>query len=378
VPQNFPDSLCNSKKLVFVHGYSVSETEARYWNAEMFKRMYQSGSRARYYAVTWFGNDSQQNWLGGRTPDYHVNVVHALDSAGAFANVLNNWIGGDITLAAHSLGNMLSSAAITKHGANVSKFFMLDAAVPMEAYDGNTGKSLDMVPNIWGQYPEWLWCSEWHTNFPAGDGRRQMTWRDLFSAGAGNAYNFYSSGEDVLKAHPHATDPGLWCYFSGEYSWCLQEKRKGQNWISVIGGETYGGWGLNVYYIMNGTMPMDAEETKSEPFFHTGRPELADLYVPLNTNQVDVGSQFAVNNLNFLLASFVPSRTLPMGANNVQALNSPTEIKNFNMQTPEFQTGWPGERDDNDWLHSDLREVAYPFVRKLFETFKTLGGLNQQ
>ena len=98
--------MITDKRFVFVHGYSVSEKGARGWLSEVFKRVYWSGSLARFYGVTWYGNDSQQNWLGGATPDYHVNVVHALDSAEAFADVLNNDIGGNITLAAHSLGRL--------------------------------------------------------------------------------------------------------------------------------------------------------------------------------------------------------------------------------------------------------------------------------
>lgn len=180
-------------------GYSVDEESARGWNAEVFKRMYWSGSRAKFHAVTWFGNDSQTILLGNKTPDYHVNVIHALDTAGALASNINNNISGDITLAAHSLGNVLSSAAIAKHGANVARYFMIDGAVAMEAFDGSPSlQNNHMWYTDWDPYAEWLWCSEWHTNFPAGDGRHALTWRDYFSSGASVAYNFYSSGEEVL------------------------------------------------------------------------------------------------------------------------------------------------------------------------------------
>jgi len=387
-PANNPDTLSNGKSFVFVHGYSVNEEEARWWNAEMFKRLYWAGSRAKYYAVTWFGNDSEIDyWFGSKTPDYHKNVVHALDTASALANNLNNQIGGNITLAAHSLGNVLSSAAIARHGANVSKYFMADGAVAIEAFDGSSSlQNANMWYTSWDSYAEWLWCSEWHTNFSSGDGRHSMTWRDYFGSAASNAYNFYSSGEDVLKTHPHGTDPGLWCYFSGEYAWCLQEKRKGLNWILEIGGSTYGGWGFNGYYWDENSQtyiaPTNQSAISSHPFFIPGGDsEITTLYVPADTNQTDVGSQFATDHLNFLLASFVPSRTLPVGAN--QMVNWPG-TRNFNMNTvgdEGFQNGWPEGRVNSDlgnrWLHSDLRAIAYRYVYKLFEKFVDLGGLKQ-
>jgi hypothetical protein len=377
---NLPGTgLITDKRFVFVHGYSVSESAARGWLSEVFKRTYWSGSLARFYGVTWFGNDSQAWYFASKTPNYHVNVIHALDSAEAFADVLNNDIGGTITLASHSLGNVLSSAAITKHGASVAQFLMLDAAVAIEAFDGDPSEQDDdMWYTDWPSYAEWLWCSEWYTNFPSGDGRHALTWRDTFSPAADVAYNFYSSGEDVLKSHPHTTYPGLWCYFGGEYAWALQEKRKGLNWISSIGGSTYGGWGFNDYYWDNDLSayvpPTNTQAILSRPFFRPGGSELADLYVPTDTNQTDVGSQYATDHLNFLLAGFIPSRTLPAGANNMSVLLSG---HNFNMQTPTFQTGWPASRNNTDWLHSDLRVVAYLYVYRLYDKFRDLGGLNQ-
>ena len=384
-PSNNPDSLCNGKSFVFVHGYSVSEEQARGWNAEVFKRLYQTGSHAKFYAATWYGNDTQQSWLGGLTPDYHVNVVHALDTADAFANLLNTQVGGDITLATHSLGNMLSSSAITKYSANVSRFFMIDAAVAIETFDGSLSlQNNNMWHTDWDSFSESLWCSEWYTNFPASDGRHALTWRDYFGSGASVAYNFYSSGEDVLETHPHTTYPGLWCVFGGDYAWALQEKRKGLNWISSIGGSTYGGWGFNDYYwdydLSAYVPPTNAQAILSRPFFRPGGSELEDLYVPTDTNLTDVGSAYATDHLRFLLAGFIPSRTLPIGANHVQRI---TDVGggNFNMQTL-FENGWPQARLSNPdlqnrWLHSDLRSIAYLYVYKLYDEFKDLGGLGQ-
>ena len=45
--------------LVFLHGYNVNQQQARGVESEMFKRFYWSGSRARFYGVTWNGSQSQ-------------------------------------------------------------------------------------------------------------------------------------------------------------------------------------------------------------------------------------------------------------------------------------------------------------------------------
>ena len=53
------------------------------------------------------------------------------------------------------------------------------------------------------------------------------------------------------------------------------------------------------------------------------------------------------------------------------------------MQT-NFQNGWPNDRqknpDDNlkrAWYHSDIIDIAYIYVYKLFEKFTETGKLNK-
>lgn len=71
-------NLKSDKHFVFVHGYNVSELQARGWFAEAFKRMYWSGSLADFHGVSWEGNESQTE--SGSTPEYHTNVLNALES----------------------------------------------------------------------------------------------------------------------------------------------------------------------------------------------------------------------------------------------------------------------------------------------------------
>jgi hypothetical protein len=89
-PQNLPDAECDGKQFVFVHGYSVSETAAQGWGAEMFKRLYRADSHAMFTAVTWYGDDGVQipDWVpfyGGARPDYYTNVANAFLTASNLA-----------------------------------------------------------------------------------------------------------------------------------------------------------------------------------------------------------------------------------------------------------------------------------------------------
>lgn len=404
-PNNYPDSLCNSKNFIFVHGYSVDEQSARGWNAEVFKRMYWSGSRARFHAVTWFGNDSQMNipLLGSLTPDYHVNVIHAFQTAPALAAYVNG-LSGEHIVAAHSLGNMVASAAIQDYGMNAAKYYMVDAAVALEAYDGDpSARSLDMAHADWDGYPERLYCGNWHTNFPSGDQRRELTWADRFENAVDHAYNFYSSGEETLSTHAHNDAPGLLDVgiFSEvhEYAWALQEKLKGRMWVSWMGGgSTYGGWGFNPAYntgvydrsndvYLIATTPEAAATIPNyilpeNPYFRPGSGDIDDLY---STNAA-TGSAFAQSNQADLLAAFIPALSLPAGANEVAKIED-IGGGNFNMQAvgayPGFQNDWPDVRKNNNsygtrWLHSDFKNISFPYVHSLFEKFTDEGGLDAQ
>jgi probable HAF family extracellular repeat protein len=260
-PANYPDSLCDDRTFVFVHGFYVSPEEARGWNSEMFKRMHWAGSKAKFVGITW--NSSETN--GTTVPDYHKNVDNAFSTAPPFAALLNS-LGPSVTVAAHSLGNLVVGSAIQDWGAEPANYFMIDSAVPLEAYDGNTATNDAMIHPDWISYRsasdsnyifgDRTFASEWYLNpaFPSGDARKTLTWRDRLSRVGANTYNFFSSTEDVLRKHEG--DPGVEdvvevALTGGRYSWALQEKLKGRQVSVSVGhiGSTYGGWlfSLNVY-----------------------------------------------------------------------------------------------------------------------------------
>ncbi len=187
----------DGKNLVFIHGYNVNQQQARGVESEMFKRFYWSGSKAKFYGVTWNGADSQV--LSYTTPNYHTNEMHAVSTAPVLAGFLGT-LSGSTVVVAHSLGNMVVLSALNDDNARINKYFMIDAAVPIEALDGSAATDADMMNPSWNGYDTRLWASEWHSLFPTNDARNTLTWRDRFSnLNGADVYNFYSSGEEVLR-----------------------------------------------------------------------------------------------------------------------------------------------------------------------------------
>ena len=129
-PANYPDSLTDATSFLFVHGYNVNPEQARGWNSKMFKSMWWAGSHSRFYGFTWNGADTQIPGIGV-TVNYHANVDHAFGAAQAFAGVVQT-LGSNVTVAAHSLGNMLVASAIQDWGARPARFCMIDAAVAIK------------------------------------------------------------------------------------------------------------------------------------------------------------------------------------------------------------------------------------------------------
>jgi len=271
----------NGKNLVFLHGYNVNQQQARGVESEMFKRFYWSGSHSKFYGVTWNGAESKENWyiqslpLSWQfTPNFHTNVVNALQTAPHLADFLTNGLSGETTVAAHSLGNMVVLSAISDWSAiHIANYFMIDAAVPTESVQGNTANEPTMIHPNWQQdatgqpYHQRLYASDWWQLF-TNDYRNTLTWSNrLGNLGSVDIYNFYSSGEEVLRK---ASGPipatilgagGLEIYNTylssigvplGTYAWTWQELGKGTFSSDTFIGSMHGGWSFNYYYYPNG------------------------------------------------------------------------------------------------------------------------------
>ena len=362
------------------------------------------------------------------------------------------------------------SSAISDYHAPVDRYFMIDAAVAAEAYDGAVPDASGervvqpddqraFLPHTeWnkergGVYPPRLWASNWHALFPAADARAKLSWRDRFApqstaVGAITTayYDFHSTGEEVLGYDENHTDntPSLGGVLASELgallhiqfpkkkgqpngyqTWLYQEQLKGRTITGKVLGSNYGGWGFNNYILRKTPMPggggprlapvdmtpSDAiaaspfflnSDLQAEPFFKPGgfftkvgtwrydqtakkntwsSEPLRQLYKPAT------GSAFASAHRDTLLARMIPAMSPAAGRIPVPVLtpvNSPT--RNFDMngtvirpdRDAEGNPRWPGVRGrDFRWWHSDLREIAYPYVRGLYKQITTAGNLGE-
>lgn len=396
VPNEPPTS---GKNFVFLHGYNVNPDKARAWESDVFKRLYCSGSRAKFWGVTWHGSESQ---VFGITPHYHTNVVNVFLSAPYLKDFIAG-LSGETIISGHSLGNMVCLSAINDYGASPAKYFMINAAVPIEAIDGSLESQTSMIHPEWVDYTNRLWASKWHTLFNANtnDGRNVLSWNNrLANFGSVNVYNFYSSGEEVLREDPNAPPSGLLTTFyqnalnffagqAGLYAWVWQEKTKGIMAFNGVSGSDHGGWEFNSYYntcpnsICGPRPPADAAlltdiELQTNAFFDLGDYTFSDhpdlTYLP-SAN----GSGYAQTNRNRILSDAIPALTLPIGANVVTNLNVIFgENRNFDMQNfKNDQNDWPQRppAEAGNWHHSDIRDVAYPYNHRIFDQFVNTGNL---
>ena len=369
-PQNFPDEECDGRHFVFVHGYNVNPSAAREWADAMFKRLWWSGAKSMFTAVDWRGDESQFSTLmhGDVSPDYYANVRNAFMSAPTLAQTCTSLPGTKILLA-HSLGNMVVSSAIKDHGlSGYLKYYMLNAAVPMEAYD-ETMDADEMVDSEWSNVPVNYRASDWSSLFTPNDFRSSLSWRGRF-AGIQNAVNCYSETEDVLE---NPTLHGL----GG--AWSKQELFKGTSLWNALNALSLGnldvacegGWGINTYYGLNPTVYVAGygfysnvvanftrEDVITHPLFTPFRSESDSMH---STNLFTIANETYRKNLRAkFLGDAIPATSFAAGANSIDGL-----IDNYNMQSAVQDNAWPNEQvvnDERKWFHSDIRKVAYFYL----------------
>jgi hypothetical protein len=363
---------------------------------------------------------------------------------------------------------MVVSSAISDHAAPVARYFMLDAAVAAEAYDGSVAANNPnrvvqpddatavMPHSDWnrgaaGVYPDRLWPTNWHQVFVSlgpVDHRAKLTWRDRFVPRAGvEYYDFHSTGEEVLDFTNNLTPSltlalltttanalGEYLHFTlpfgtgqpaGHRTWQLQEQLKGRTITGKILGSNYGGWGFNTLFFKRSPggsggrgpiltpgvlKPAEAtamldivftpEALREEPFFRPGgdRRKVGSWHKDAQDNPVfleenlgllygpTTGSEFASRHRSALLARMIPAMSPAAGRIAVPRLKPATSTQehNFDMNGVTIRPGrnaqgnplWPQTRGgDFRWWHSDLREVAYPYVRGLYERITAAGDL---
>jgi hypothetical protein len=403
-PVNLPDHLSNGKNLVWVIGYNVSQQNARRWQSEIFKRLFWSGSRAKFTGVTWHGDTGV---------NYHKAVINAFVTSEALARELA-LLSGEITVCAHSAGNLVVSSAIADHGFAPDQYFMFNAAVPIEAYDagqrngtGGTVMEEQMLNPAWREYADKkLHASEWHNLFNSPDMRTMLTWRDRFARTQGNLWNYYSEGEEVLRN----ADTHLWGMIGaqfnerGAYAWAMQEMIKGLDGpvglfaYALLLPDQHGGWGFNMdAYDANGLLPghqrmipaeaatLSVAELRNEPFFRHfssggqgqgGRfPDYDGRALFAGSGDPAANAQAALATTQYkLLAEAIPALSFSAGANFLDNIGTRSvHMQDYRITWPEARLTHPDYQDY--WLHSDLKDISYPYIRLVFDQIVRQGDL---
>jgi hypothetical protein len=397
--------------LVLLHGANVDGQQARGFHSEIFKRLYWSGSKAKFVGVTWYGSE-------GTNANYQPNVVHAFKTAALFGQEVSE-ITQDfpVTLMAHSLGNMVLSSYLNDYyqqqPLNVSNYILVNAAVALEAYlgdyqgyaegqlDNPDKKTFDsdnpMVHSNWYGYDKRLGTSEWYQLFGADDPCRTLTWRSRFGnlPASINYSSFYSTGDEVLATYtgetPEIQVPDVWNSNLGRYAWVLQEKWKGRE--LPLASTDLMGWGFNqnsyqTTEIVDGGLPethpwypaianslIRNDQLLTEPFFR--KPSAGQLGQLLFEPTADAAEVKGIRDE--LLALAFPSLTLVTGGwrgGDMSYRNFILEENLFNMNDPLKKDGWPSNRGlDKDWKHSDIKDIGYVFSKEIFIQIVENGGL---
>ena len=416
-PSNLPDSLlvgqaAKPATLIHVHGFNWSGDEIIAGHAEVFKRFHQAGSMARFIGLTWRGDEGTFNLTGGSF-DYNENVINAFITASYLPEALQGWVDQRTAIFAHSLGNMVTSSSIVDFGLRPGAYFMLNAAVPVEAFTGEVANREDMVNPAWkdiglskSDYAEFLLSANWSRLFdPASDHRALITWKNRFYGISDlvNCYNFFSSGEEILKTGDGHL-PGIFSDLARrEEIWVFNEMVKGTSHLSsLLTADVQGGWGFNSFYMTavhggahnpgityrkmstSQANSLNPDGLISQPFFDSFSRGDSDfplwgdgswLYadsitanlclpdLPLAGQPIEL-----IKNHAKLLAEAIPAHSPPAGSNPLGANSN--KIKdldlNENARVPSF---WPPRtipEVKSRWLHSDYLDTAFAQCSKLY------------
>ena len=114
------------------------------------------------------------------------------------------------------------------------------------------------------------------------------------------------------------------------------------------------------------------------PFFNTGFDPVTN--VVREGAPADIANLFGANGSgyaapiqkrNTLLAEMIPAQSTAAGSNPINSFIG----RNIDMN--EMKNGWPAQRDDFRWRHSDIREVSFSFTFPVFEEIVLRGELKQ-
>lgn len=163
--------------------------------------------------------------------------------------------------------------------------------------------------------------------------------------------------------------------YSGEiYCWQKQETKKG---LVTLAGTRYGGWGFYTYNfpvwsdednrwntVLTNYTPAQASAMVADGSI-TNNPVFNRGFEPMFDHDMSQDDQWLA------LAKYVPAVSHPVGGNPVLA-----DVISDNIDMNDDRDGVPRPngwgRDNNskykvEWQHSDMKDMAYFYVYKLYE-----------
>ena len=384
VPPNYPDFLCNGKHIIKLAGFNISASLARGYNADMFKNLFQSGSRAMFTGVDWHDDPKR---FGIIPYDYYDAVRNAFLTASNFNLAVAALPGQHKYVVAHSLGNIVASSAIVDYGMTLDDYWVISAAVPSEAYSG-TWNDMGMVKNQheygfqgWTNYESNntnLWPQNWCNLFANTDGRYYLSWVSRFGSIA-NSHNYYSSGDEVLAVITNAGVPPPLLHHA--FAWVNQEMRKGTGLGWVSSSLSQAGWNISRFYctsVQNGKWSYwQADSPLQAAAISPSSLMIHPFFKPFNDEALfgTTGSDeaFKIEVRAAVLAGGLPAVSDGTGAIAVRGLRNPEDM----MSTFETPNVYPAPYKKNAnyngtgfwrWLHGSFHEVAYPFDYQLYNS----------
>ena len=295
-----------------------------------------------------------------------------------------------MTILAHSLGNMLVSAAIQDWQMPCARYFMLNAAVAAEAYDTSSVSSSTrdcITPSDWDAIQNRLRASHWYETdgLAADDDRRSLTWRDRFSSVV-NVVNYYSSEDEVLMCD---TNGASHFPIQREWAWYNQERIKGvkpvEQFVGIDFGRNEGGWSFNPHY----NIPYQEWDPDTGMYVTRYRPPTAteanaltnDFRVEPVFGKFSDTTLFTTNHLApgtigyplraQLLADAIPAESFPAGSVGVpkwpdiqMSYDMSAHFKDLDNQD---SIGLNGQK----WVHSYFLKAPYMIVHGLFENINS-------
>ncbi|MDD6030565.1 MAG: hypothetical protein PUE68_07075 [Kiritimatiellae bacterium] len=145
------------------------------------------------------------------------------------------------------------------------------------------------------------------------------------------------------------------------YTWQKQETLKGRG--APIGTES-GGWGFhynpapNPNHVWPPPMAEPYSPAEAASMLADGRILSRPVFSDADAGEMlDAGA--AANDIFLALAKHVPAISSPVGGKTVL----PND-ENHDLNGGAFRNGWG--RDSSGWKHSDMKDMAFYFVHKLY------------